>query len=253
MTYKEQFVVEVKCKGKILRVKNDCVYLPFGSDYSIYLKNLNSVRASVKIAIDGEDVLDGSMLVVNGNSSVELQGFLKDNYAKNKFKFIQKTKEIQDYRGDRIDDGIIRVEFAYEKTKQDPVILREEHHHYHYNNPFYWNYGGYYTGDSSDNNTKILTAYNISCCSDASLSNVPLPDEGITVKGEECNQQFNYTSIGKLEQSTVIIIRLKGLVDQTGQIIDEPIITKKKLVCSSCGKKSKSSFKFCPNCGTFLS
>ena len=59
MTYKDQFVVEVKTDGQILRVRDGAVYLPYGCEYSILLKNLNSKKASVKISIDGEDVLDG--------------------------------------------------------------------------------------------------------------------------------------------------------------------------------------------------
>ena len=112
MTYKDQFVVEVKCRGKILRVKDDAVHLPFGSEYSLYLKNLNSRRASVTISIDGQDVLDNQSLILEPNSSTELEGFLRGTTAKNRFKFINKTKEIQEHRGDKIDDGIIRVEFA---------------------------------------------------------------------------------------------------------------------------------------------
>jgi len=107
MTYKNYFVVEVKSKGKILRVKNGVISLPFGSEYSIFLKNLNSRRASVKVHVDGQDILDCHSLILEPNSGTELEGFLNGTVARNKFKFIQKTKEIQDHRGDKIDDGII--------------------------------------------------------------------------------------------------------------------------------------------------
>ena len=79
----------------------------------------------------------------------------------------------------------------------------------------------------------------------------PLDDEGITVKGSECYQSFRYGSIGELEQSQVITINLKGMIT-SGSTIEKPVTVKDKLTCSSCGTKSKSSFKFCPNCGTFL-
>ena len=264
MTYKDHFVVEVKCKGKILRVQDDSVYLPFGSEYSLYLKNLNSKRASVKISIDGEDVLDGSSLILDPNSNTELEGFLKGNSARNKFKFIQKTKEIQDHRGDKVDDGFIRVEFAYEKPAVNYTILREDHHHYHYD----WNYRNWFTGDSLDRYSSggdikgivgqpVTATY---CCNssinDSNLNESslgkPLDDEGITVKGSECNQQFRYSSIGDLEQSEVIIMKLKGITEKNEVKIQQPITVTTKLQCSSCGRMSKSSNKFCPNCGTFL-
>jgi hypothetical protein len=285
MTYKDQFVVEVKCKGKILRVVDDIVRLPFGSEYSIYLKNLNSKRASVNISIDGEDVLDGSSLILEANSSSELQGFLRGTTAKNRFKFINKTKEIADYRGDKADDGILRVEFAFEKPVEvGKTIIHEHHHHY---DPFHWNYRDYFSGNSNDRYTYgssnsgddiVGTARGMSeqaisseNCSEKdpvsktffSSSNLtynslgveslgqPLNDEGITVKGSQCHQDFRYGSIGELEPSEVIIIRLKGMTGNDAPV-QQPITVQSRLQCSTCGRTSKSNAKFCYKCGTFL-
>jgi len=286
MTYKDQFVVEVKCNGKILRVKDDVVSLPFGCEYSIYLKNLDSRKAALNIHIDGQNVLDNSSLILEPNSSTDLKGFLSGSLVKNKFKFIQKTKEIQDHRGDKIDDGIIRVEFAFKKLAPEVIkkTIIHEHHHNHdcyYYPKVHWNYNDWFDGDStikysSDadplssytyNNSgevKGMTAEN--CSRGFASSNymvqsdslgieslgAPLDDEGITVKGSECNQSFRYGAIGELIESKVIIIRMKGFQGSSGVVVNKPITTKSRLTCSSCGKKSKSSFKYCPNCGTYL-
>lgn len=286
MTYKDQFVTEIKVNGKILRVKDDTVYLPFGSEYSILLKNLNSRRASVKISIDGQDILDGHSLILDTNKSTELKGFLSDNVAKNKFKFIQKTEKIQNHRGDKIDDGMLRIEFAYEK---DVMLLKNtiihEHHYNHmpytyppyiWPDPFKWNYKNYFTGDSTHNafyssasgvsegnssakgisqasnevNCKLQSS-NLTFDSFDTPLDKPDVDEGITVKGNEINQQFHYSSIGELEQSEVIIIKMKGLSEKQASI-KEPITVRTKLTCSVCGTKSKSLFKFCPECGSYL-
>ena len=267
MTYKDHFDIAVKCKGKILRVQDDFVRLPFGSEYSLYLKNLNSRRCAVKISIDGEDALDYKSLILDANSSTELEGFLNGSTARNRFKFIQKTKQIQEHRGDKIDDGMIRIEFAYEKVIEGIV---ESHHHYHYDSPFHWNYNNHFDGnstikyDSFYSNTMGETSRGVhdgaKCASFESNVTMdslgvvdvskPLVDEGITVKGSECNQQFNYSSIGELDAPEVIIIRLKGISGNT--TVTRPVTVSSKLTCSSCGKKSKSSSKFCPECGTFL-
>jgi hypothetical protein len=275
MTYKDHFVVEVKCKGKILRVQDDIVRLPFGSEYSIYLKNLNSRRASVDISIDGEDVLDGKSLVLDGNESTELEGFLKGNVAKNRFKFINKTKEIQEHRGDKADDGILRVEFAFEKKRKPIIIMdhKHHHHHHHHHDHKHWNYNDWFTGDSNDRYTSGDAPRGMApqsatySCSDMpvgaaapssvvsdSLEDIaaPLADEGITVKGSECNQQFHSVTMGELEQAEVIIIRLKGATETTGKFVSKPVTVKTKLTCSTCGLVSKSSAKFCSRCGTFL-
>jgi hypothetical protein len=273
MTFKEQFVVVVKCNGKILREDNGVVSLPFGSEYSLLIKNLNSRRASIKISIDGQDVLDRSSLVIEPNQETELQGFLTGMIAKNKFKFIQKTKEIQKHRGDKIDDGIIRIEFAFEKP---PVTKREvivEHHHCwdHWHWPFYrYDYYEYkpirsfYSsneniGSSSAEwsakgssaaplvNNNDIQVYN---CSLNNLT-VPQQDEGITVKGNEIAQAFHATYLGEMDPPEVITIRLKGFKGD-GEPVIQVKTTKTKITCSSCGKKCRSSMKYCSNCGTFL-
>jgi hypothetical protein len=120
MTFKKNFVAVVKSKGKVLRERNGVVNVPFGSEYSLLFKNLESRKAIVNVDVDGEDALDGQSLIVQPNSTSELQGFLNGRKATNRFRFIEKTKEISDYRGDRIDDGVIRVEFRHEKEEAWP-------------------------------------------------------------------------------------------------------------------------------------
>jgi hypothetical protein len=273
MTYKDHFVVEVKYNGKILRVRDDIVTLPFGSEYSLLLKNLNSKRACVKISIDGQDVLDSTSLVLSPNETTELQGFLRNNVATNKFKFIQKTKEIQEHRGDKIDDGLIRVEFAFEEPVIQKNIVKDydwphrrdiiwEHHHHHYYWPSftydYYNPNVYYCsniGANAGDNVKGSENSSLSVCDSVQTvqneSFAPNLDEGITVKGSEINQQFNYTSIGSLSQAEVIIIKLKGETIK-GEPVQKPVTVTTKLICKTCGRTSSSSSKFCSNCGTFL-
>jgi len=273
MTYADKFVVEVKQNGKILRIKNGAVYLPFGSEYSIFLKNLNSKRASVNISIDGEDVLDNNSLVLDANSSTELEGFLRGNTAKNRFRFINKTKEISEHRGDRADDGLLRVEFAFEKPQPEPWIMKtiKEVHNPPFDITYYgsnveWSYR--HSDDSAGRGIGPQSVYTNSVLGKGSknvhedtvtmdslgvqnISQTPNADEGITVKGSEVNQEFRYASMGTLEESTVIVIALKGIT-QSGQNISQAVNVQDKFTCSSCGTKSKSSFKFCPSCGTFL-
>ena len=53
--YQSKLVASLKANGKVLREFKDKVYVPFASEYSILLKNLNTVRAEVHVYIDGED------------------------------------------------------------------------------------------------------------------------------------------------------------------------------------------------------
>jgi hypothetical protein len=149
--YSDKFVVAIKANGKILKETKDLVHLPFGSEFSVLVKNLNSRRAKFTLHIDGQDVLDGENIVVNSNSEVEMKRFIKNGNmdSGNAFKFIERTAAIENGpRGIKMDDGVVRVEFWFEQ--QEAVITTTHHNHvwwdsYHY--PYrrdYW--GGPYYG-----------------------------------------------------------------------------------------------------------
>jgi len=237
MVFKEKFVAVVKVDGKILREHNGIVTIPFGKEYSILLKNLNSVKSVVKISIDGKDVLNGDQIIISPNNSTELEGFLKGKCVSNKFKFIQKTKDIQDFRGDRVDDGIIRIEYKFEK-----MFTRKETNFFKLNK---FNYPNTNIRNSDDFLYRCFS-------SNLDYSIQPAEDEGITVKGDKSDQKFNIGYIGELDDfSNVIILRLNGY-NSTGVMVEETINVDKKIKCETCGKISKSSSKFCNNCGTCL-
>ena len=81
MVYSNKFVAVIKCNGKILREtsKDNDVILPFGTEYSILLKNLDHRRAVAEVSIDGTDVLNGRRLVIDANDNTELKGVMVDN------------------------------------------------------------------------------------------------------------------------------------------------------------------------------
>lgn len=255
--FNDHFVVYLKCNNQILREKQGIVTLPFNSEYSIVLKNLHTTKAQARIQVDGDYVMDGWVLL-NPLEQAELEGFVKGLNTTHKFKFIEKTKQISDFRGDKVDDGIVRVEFQFEKAK--PEKKDEEIHHYHYyhyhprRDPFYSPYIRY---SGTTNYDEQYTA-----CFSSSLDmndikcncnyNEVINDEGITVKGSHSNQTFIYGSIGKLEENKhVIILKLRG--SQKDNIkVSTPIYSKQKLICPTCGITNTSRNNFCYNCGTAL-
>lgn len=282
MMYKENFVVVVKHRGKILRERDGMVTFPFGEEYNLLLKNLESRKAVVKVSIDSEDVLSGNSIIIQPNSSLELKGFMKGTSVRNRFKFIQKTKEIVDYRGDRVDDGIVRVEFKFEKKRVTKIVEEKRYRKYE---PWpYWYVRPVcpWCGDLPcsclryrqppcvddwtryDINDGTASYYNMSSnvsrdssltlgASVKSFNSTPLADEGITVKGSKTRQDFTYGYTDELEeQPSVIIIRLRG-TKSNRTVVEKPLTVKTKLECSTCGKRNKSTNKFCHNCGTYLS
>ena len=255
MVYSNKLVAVVKHNNNILREDGDIVSLPFGSEYSILLKNLSMQRVLVGVKIDAVDVLSYKKIIIDANSSHELLGFMSEA-AKitNRFKFIQKTEQIANYRGDRIDDGFINIDFQFEKPYVPPVIT--------YYPSTFTTYPPVYTTWTSCSTSGV---YNCSSgavgesgprgpygCAGVPSPNVNLniqQDEGITVKGSQINMQYCSGFISNLDpEKHNIIIRLKGYKDQSYL----PIYNNTKLDCTTCGRKCKSNMKFCPDCGTSL-
>lgn len=238
MVYHKKFVVSLKCNGNILREYNgEEVYLPFGSTYSIILKNLNSVSCKVKIFIDGNSVLDNHELIINANETIEIERFIKNNNLNqgNKFKFIEKTSEIENFRGNQLEDGLIKIDYQFEKITY-PL---------HVPAPLYGPQP-YYIPPITCNNyhsNPILRAVSYSSNS----------NDGITVPGGISNQEFSVvTNIKQYELNPdSIILKLKGQSIHNTKI-EKPITVKDNPICSTCGRKNKQSSKFCPNCGTSL-
>jgi len=120
MMYLNKMAFAIKSNGKVLREFGDIIYVPYGSEYSIYLKNLNSVRAEVDISIDGKKVCDDG-LVINANSELNIERFIKELNSGNRFKFIERTGKIEKHRGVGSEDGLIRIAFKFEKVQPKPV------------------------------------------------------------------------------------------------------------------------------------
>ncbi len=283
MVFKQNLIAVVKQNGKILREVNNTgepsVYLPYGSEYSLLFKNKDSKRVVVTIEIDGQDVLHGNRIVIPANSEYELERFLESMDSGARFKFIQKTEKITNHRGDKIDDGIIRIEYWYEENvwrdtwKTEPFIIYQfppipnrYYVHPYPSNP--WSQPAVRYSDTSvphkagdvqvgssgaarvpmvETDHSIRSSKNadesimMNCCLDNSFDSQQVKaDEGITVPGSNSNQSFEQVQVGDLEQhSHTICLKLRGFVE--GQPGKNTLIKKPVTV------KTKVT---CPTCGS---
>ena len=279
MVFNANLVAVIKHKGRILRetrvntgssITNDRVYIPFGAEYSILLKNLHTRKALVTVEIDGREAI--SDLIVHPNSNVELERFFEGNMNKgHKFKFIEKTDDIREYRGDKVEDGIIRITYQFEQPsywyKTTPNIwdLNID------SNPW-WpkrkKWGELYDGDLiwEDTSKTVLgsstpTYTNINSFVDNQQMQDQIRsfnycsqenEDGITVEGDYSNQSFSYGHIDALDPEVYCInIEMKGHQPNKGPV-KKPVTVKTKLKCDYCGKMNRSRNKFCPNCGAAL-
>ncbi|GIU69121.1 MAG: hypothetical protein KatS3mg002_0357 [Candidatus Woesearchaeota archaeon] len=257
MVYQNKFVASIKCNGKFLKEFSDVVYIPFNSEYSIFMKNLDARKVVVKVSIDGDDVLNGKFIIIEPNKTFELNGFLNsDNTIRNKFKFIKKTQKISDHRGDRIDDGFIRIEYQFEEH----ISTYWHTNYYIYPTPIYIYYDNGTISPYINLDYKFNYPYNInadinvsysSCTYNVSYeSSLNKEDNGITVKGSETFEKFSESSVGILSEPNVLIIRLKG--EYENKPVQNIIKSREKIECPICGTKSKVGIKYCPECGCYI-
>ena len=253
MMYNQKLVASIKANRKILREFKDTVYVPFASEYSILLKNLNTVRAVVHVYIDGENQTP-SGLVLNAGQEIDFERSLKNGSLTegNKFKFIERTGAVEQHRGIKLEDGIVRIEYQFERP---PVSI---------NTMPSWQIGSVLRGiengsitatgatmDSYSPNysTASLNSLNVSA---SATSTTCHNDAGITVAGSKSTQSFTTTYIGQLElEKHTIVLKLLGETPDNKKIT-KPVTVNHKPKCTTCGKQNKAHAKFCQECGTAL-
>ncbi len=284
--YSDKLVVAVKHNGRVLREQGDTVFLPFGCEYSLHFKNLNSVRTLVRVSVDGQDATKGTSLIVPANGSVDLERFLEAGQMDkgHKFKFIERTTKIEDGpRGIKAEDGLIRVEFEFERMplKIEDTVIRRTIYRDYWVSPTYplWNsttttFGGHLGSTVSDVSYSVNAAYTntntsadigpevktsgllrsakgISANTIAQNATAPINDTGITVPGSVSEQKFEVGAWFPTDgQKHVMVLKLLGQVGETK--VEKPVTVKTKQECPTCGTKNKFGTKFCKECGTGL-
>ena len=282
--YNNKLVASLKANGKILREFKDTVYIPFGSEYSILLKNLNTVRAVVNVFIDGDNIVpDGIVLGVG--QEIDLERSIKNHNLNegNRFKFIERTAAVENGpRGIKLEDGLIRIEFQFEKAvPQSTTAWGSTWNDKWKNNTYEHGIRGSTSGDflnvggslrsvdhSKGEYVKTMASQNInqyfadnnilasatSAVHDgiATMDWSPANDVGVTVPGSKSEQKFQTTSLGTLEtEKHCIVLKLLGETPDN-RPVEKPITVKAKPKCVTCGKQNRAHAKFCTECGTAL-
>ena len=235
MMYNNKLAVALKSAGKVLREFKDEVYVPFGNEYSVYIKNMNSVRALVKVSVDGVDVGDGTKFVVDANDSIDIERFIKNgNFDEgNRLKFMERTGAIEDHRGIDIEDGLVRVEFNFEKPPVNyfvtPYVPPKRDRRWDDDKPWYTYYGTSNIGIGNAPPTSIdvsqatftasassglpsnsITTTNVSHVVTDTQENDVENDVGITVPGSISDQQFRVASWFATETDTRYCVEDSG-------------------------------------------
>lgn len=275
MMYSNKLAFAIKANGKILREFGDKVYVPFGTEYTILIKNLHTTKVLINISVDGSNATNNG-LIIDGGKEAELERYLKSDLNKgNRFKFIERTNSIEKSKGIGLEDGLITVNYQFENAH----ILTYD--------PYGWYYGNYprsfpdsqiriiypttillnssdtgnitYTSDSEYKTSRTVTrssqmSYNSDNVSLNNTNNTSNDTNfvGITVPGSISEQKFINGYIGSLESTKhSMVIKLLG-ENNENKPISKPVTVDIKPKCVTCQKINKASNKFCSSCGTSL-
>ena len=263
MMYNQKFAAAIKVNGKVLREFKDQVYVPFASEYSILLKNLNTKRAIVNVYIDGENQTP-SGLVIDAGREATLERSIKNNNLNegNKFKFIERTGAVEAHRGIKLEDGIVRIEFEFEREQHNWYMSNMVFNDSFTDGPYWTKTGGGVCGSAgpaySTNSilrgrgtSATLNSVNISAQTVGALTS-SYNDAGITVAGSKSDQKFKTVS-GVYGDGTKhnIVLKLLGETPDNVPVVKE-VTVKTKPKCTTCGRQNKHTAKFCTECGTAL-
>ena len=277
--YNQKLVAAIKSNGKILREFGESVYVPFGTEYSILLKNLHDRRVVARVYIDGVDVTAGG-LVIGARKEIDFERSLANGSMDkgNKFKFIERSGSVEEHRGIKLEDGLVRVEYEFEHVYPKVTSFTTTHT----TGPWYDNNplrgvthfgtacgsatsvaGGSTMNYSVDSIPRSATkskskgkARSVNSNEEVYTASVqcsaPANETGVTVNGSKSEQKFTMADWFPTESEThTIVLNLFGETEDN-KVIREPITTKTKQECTSCGRKEKASASFCSKCGTAL-
>ena len=255
MMYNQKLVASIKANGKILREFKDTVYIPFGSEYQIVLKNLDTVRALVNITLDGTDVCPGG-LVLSPGQTVDLERWIKNGNLTegNKFKFIERTAQIEKHKGIGLEDGIINITYQFEQPpvrySTQPATVWNTTFGYGRPQDMIVPMGGIARSVAQNSNATWASpqsGHDGVTCSSASCNDI-----GITVPGSRSEQTFQTTNwFPTLTEKHSIVLRLLGETPDN-KPVEQAVTVKSKPKCTTCGKVNKAASAFCSACGTAL-
>lgn len=242
MMYGNKLAAAIKVGGKVLREFKDTVHIPFGSEYAITLKNLNTTRAVINVYIDGSDMVPGG-IVLNAGQSVDLERSIKNGNLTegNKFKFIERTGAVEQHRGIGVEDGLVRIEYQFELPVFNTAWIQASGSQIYPQRGIMR--GSKMSGVSNGTADWIAPAGSVTCSAASYSTN----DIGITVPGSKSTQAFQTTTVGALDP-----IKHNLVFKLFGGTVPKPITVNHKPKCVTCGKQNKATAKFCTECGTAL-
>ena len=239
------------CKEYSTSSYSRVVYLENGQEFQIQLFNPHNFTIGAEIFINGERL--SNILVLKPGERVWLERYLD---IKKKFKFSTYEVEVNDKDVQEAikDNGNIEVKFYKETLKKEWI-----NYYPTINLPkiTYWNTSQYppmwdvfYNTSSSISNGNYhdnsLTTADYCTTTAYNTSDEMLCETGRIETGSVSNQEFDRVNMD-FEYFPFVTEKIKIL-----PVSQKPFTTNDlhKIYCPECGRKLKSTYKFCPFCGS---
>jgi hypothetical protein len=235
-----------------LKKYGDKYYLKDGQTFEIELKNPTHNRVKVHIEMNGKPISDTGLVLPNGNVSYYIERYI-DEARKFKFKTFH-VDDVEETEEARERNGLIRILFYNEclpTAITGGITWTNLNAHTTYDT-----YTGGYTYTSNSGNPTLTnssrgfestTAFDPASMMVYSMD-TPQVETGRVMEGGKSSQKFQTTS-GDFYSTPFHTVEFQLLPEST-----KPIeITEIRNYCPECGLRiRKSSWKYCPTCGTEL-
>ena len=269
--YRDSYAMAVIVNGKVLKEMDNTVVMPFGTEYTVRLKNKQRKQSVADVFIDGRLAAKG--IVVSANGTVDLERFVVDgNLASGPCFKLVPTKDGRVEQPDEMENGILEVKFYPEKDLPTVKVVEHLNYHNYYQHRCHghckqccWDFhcqlcrpnvkwcsnsgnafsdNQYQVGTSMDWSMVSMNTASQSLSSraieGAQFTNALSTDSevGATVEGSLSKQAFHTVHVDvDVDHPVTLQLKLRGVA--------------KLLETCSCGFKRRDE-NFCPKCGTEL-
>lgn len=228
------FVLAILSGNKVLREINKEVFLPFGSEYKIRVKNPKLHRVGVKFFVDGTEISNG-LIVLDPKQTFDLRRMIVDGDIDKGPKLVFESKNHSGIQDPTASDlGNVTVEFYSEQSRHISIIKSLEEIRCTNNTPDLTHlYSTNWTTSASPHDSQVLMS---------STRQV-----GGTVPGAVTEQSFLSTNF-ECSSTADVTMTLKILGTKNPVYVQDT----RNVYCHICGNKCKYGSNFCSSCGTKL-
>lgn len=252
---------------KALYEKDGKVFIPYGTNYKVLIKNNNPFDIIANISLDTN--FSNDSFLIKAKSKRIVKGFSHDDKFYG-FRFVESMKEIETKRMSELLNGTISISLfenkpndllglrindnkPFESTKINPfnplIPMFPDHSNPPNKFSFDKNDVDFYQNTKKDDSFSKGDSINKILLNSDSLSFEK--SKGVNVFGEPVDENANVERYSNINLLGSVFYTFLG-EDNNSNTIIKPVFAKDNIECTACGSKSKPKDKYCSKCGSFI-